>query len=77
MYDYLGESLNQNGTTLLIATHDFEEAALLSDEIWVFRQDAFGVADSIKVNLPWPRKHADRQSPEVAEAVRQIISATL
>ncbi|PWK76688.1 ABC transporter ATP-binding protein [Aminobacter sp. AP02] len=56
--------------TMLLVTHDVEEAIYLSDRIVVMHSTPGRIASDIKVDLPWPR---DRASHEFADVRREIL----
>ena len=56
--------------TMLLVTHDVEEAIYLSDRIVVMHSGPGRIASDIKVELPWPR---DRASHEFADVRREIL----
>ncbi|RJG40501.1 ABC transporter ATP-binding protein [Mesorhizobium sp. DCY119] len=56
--------------TMLLVTHDVEEAIYLSDRIVVMHSGPGRVADDIRIDLPWPR---DRASHEFADVRREIL----
>lgn len=56
--------------TMLLVTHDVEEAIYLSDRIIVMHSGPGRIASDIKVELPWPR---DRASHEFADVRRRIL----
>lgn len=64
--------------TLLMVTHDIQEAVLLSDRVLVMTPRPGRIAASIPVLLPRPRALDDVYSPafiETARAVRQALAA--
>ena len=56
--------------TMLLVTHDVEEAIYLSDRIIVMHSGPGRIASDIRVDLPWPR---DRASHAFADVRRQIL----
>ncbi|MGS1096991.1 ABC transporter ATP-binding protein (plasmid) [Aquamicrobium terrae] len=56
--------------TMLLVTHDVEEAIYLSDRIIVMHSRPGRIASDIKVDLPWPR---DRASHQFADVRREIL----
>ena len=69
----LWASLNK---TILLVTHDIEEALLLSDRIYVLTSRPAGVKTVVDVNLPRPRRY-DMISDEQFIALRRNIIADL
>ena len=55
--------------SVLLVTHNIEEAVFMSDRILIFSSNPGKIAAEIKVDLPHPR---DRQSPEFMAMVEQI-----
>src|SRR6201990_600210 len=60
-------------SSILLVTHNIEEAVLMSDRILVFSSNPGRVAAEIKVDLPQPRNRLDPPSPKLVCA----ISATM
>jgi sulfonate transport system ATP-binding protein len=58
--------------TLIMVTHDVEEAIVLADRIVVMRPRPGQVADEIQIDLPRPR---DRQSAAFDFAKRRVLTA--
>src|SRR6186997_1876098 len=58
--------------TLVLVTHDVEEAIVLADRIVVMRPRPGQVADEIEIDLPRPR---DRQSAAFDFAKRRVLAA--
>ena len=44
----------QKGITMILVTHDIDEAVLMSDRVFVMDQNPGRVTDEIAVNLSWP-----------------------
>ena len=55
--------------SVLLVTHNIEEAVLMSDRILIFAANPGRIAAEIKVDIPHPR---DRQSPAFTAMVEQI-----
>jgi len=58
--------------TLILVTHDVEEAIVLADRIVVMRPQPGRIADEIAIDLPRPR---DRQSAAFDFAKRRVLAA--
>ncbi len=58
--------------TLVIVTHDVEEAIVLADRVVVMRPHPGRIADEIAIDLPRPR---DRQSAGFDAAKRRVLAA--
>lgn len=58
--------------TIVLVTHDMEEATYLSDRVLVLGKGPTKVEKEILVDLPRPRSEATRQDPRFAELVDTI-----
>lgn len=56
-----------NRITMIMVTHDIEEAVCLADKIVVMASDGSGIRDMIPVVLSRPRDRSDRQFIEIRE----------
>lgn len=72
LQDLLLGIARHHAITLLLVTHDVEEAAYLSDRIIVMRDAASGLSGEFPVRAPRPR---DRRDPELAETKAQVLTA--
>ncbi len=63
--------------TLLFASHDFEEAVMLSDRVIVLCNDSGAIKRTIEVKLDWPRTAEVKDDPRFGAAVDEIISTVL
>jgi len=61
--------------TVLFVTHDIEEAALLSDRVFVMSAGPGRVVDEIAVDMPRPRRIEDKASPQFQALTRRIRAA--
>jgi ABC-type nitrate/sulfonate/bicarbonate transport system ATPase subunit len=59
--------------TMILVTHDVEEAVLLGDRVVVLQARPGRIRRVIDVDVPHPRDRADRRLREVAESVRDEI----
>ena len=75
--EFLGEWTNRTRCTLLFASHDFEEAVMLSNRVIVLCADSGALKKTIEVNLPWPRNAKVKEEPQFIAAVNEIISTVL
>jgi NitT/TauT family transport system ATP-binding protein len=57
----------KTGTTMLLASHDLEEAIQLSDKVLILTREPTQVAQIVNVDLPWPRTAAVRSDPRFIE----------
>ena len=75
--EFLGAWLPETGCTFICATHDFEEAVLLSDRVLAFDSRTGTLAASVDVPLGWPRGHQARETNEFRAAVEHLIETVL
>lgn len=68
--DNLLEIRKNNNTTMLLVTHDIDEALYLSDRIIIMTPRPGRISQIIPVNLPHPR---ERGGPEFIELRREIM----
>jgi ABC-type nitrate/sulfonate/bicarbonate transport system ATPase subunit len=59
--------------TILLVTHDVEEAAYLSDRVYVMSGRPGRMVDSVEVGLPRPRRLQLVLSAEFLEARRRLL----
>ena len=64
----------ETGKTILLVTHDVDEALLLSDEIIVLTQRPGQVREKVQVTLPRPRKPEHLAMPEAAALKAHLLS---
>jgi len=76
IHDRLARWLASSGATLLLATHDFDEAALLADAALVLDGASDAVAARVPLELPWPREASSRRSAAFRAAVESLLAAT-
>ena len=72
LQDHLLNLWNEFKPTLVMVTHDVEEAIALADRILVMRPHPGQIADEIEIDLPRPR---DRQSAAFDFAKRRVLTA--
>lgn len=65
----------QERKTIVMVTHDVDEAILLSDKIYVLSHRPAQVAFEIRVNLPRPRHFTIETSPEFMTIKKSILNA--
>jgi sulfonate transport system ATP-binding protein len=70
LQDLLVDVARRHGTSLLLVTHDIDEAVLLADRVLVLHAQAGGVHDTIDVELPHPR---DRAAQGFAERRARVL----
>src|SRR5665213_171397 len=64
--------VHEENVSVLIVTHDIEEAIFLADRVIVLSSRPARVVETIAVALPRPREHVVRMTPEF-QALREII----
>lgn len=69
LQDALLELWQNTGKTIVLVTHDLEEATYLSDEIVIFSPAPGTVRNTIKVDVPRPRR---RDAPELQAIKKRI-----
>jgi sulfonate transport system ATP-binding protein len=72
LHDEILNIWDKDRTTILMVTHDVEEAVFLSDRVIVMQPNPGRVFAKIDINLSRPR---DRLSPELQDARRAVIAA--
>src|SRR6185312_12955796 len=72
LQDHLLKLWTDHQPTLVLVTHDVEEAIVLADRILVMKPRPGRVADEIAIDLPRPR---DRQSAAFDFAKRRVLAA--
>lgn len=64
------------GITLVLVTHDIDEAVLMSDRVFVMDQNPGRIIDEILVDLSWPRKHMDQDFQRVRKKLLLAFKGT-
>ena len=72
MQSLLEQLWRESGFTLVVVTHDVEEAVALADRVLVMDQGRWAL--DVRITLPRPR---DRSDPEFARLRKEILSAIL
>ena len=67
----LSRILREQPRTVVLVTHDIEEAAQLADRVLVLSERPARVRDEVRLDMPRPR---DPTSPEVVRAVHRILT---
>ncbi|MEN3283349.1 MAG: NitT/TauT family transport system ATP-binding protein [Solirubrobacteraceae bacterium] len=75
MQDWLAQLLLERSWTVVLITHDIDEAILLSDRIYVLTSRPARVREVLEVNLPRPRTVASTEEPEFLSIRRALIAA--
>ena len=71
MRDELARLLHDEPRTVVLVTHDIEEAAQLADRVLVLTERPARIRDEVRLHTPRPR---GATHPEVVEAVRHILT---
>lgn len=66
----------QKGITMVLVTHDIDEAVLMSDRVFVMDQNPGRIIDEIAVDLSWPRKHMNQDFQRVREELLLAFKGT-
>lgn len=60
MQELLSDVIVKTGVTVLLVTHDIDEALYLADRILVLGERGRGIVDHVEVTLPRPRDRSDQ-----------------
>jgi NitT/TauT family transport system ATP-binding protein len=71
MREELARILRQQPRTVLLVTHDIEEAAQLADRVLVLSDRPARIRDEVRLQVPRPR---DLTHPEVVAAVHRVLT---
>jgi NitT/TauT family transport system ATP-binding protein len=69
--------LNIRRHTFVGVTHDYSEAVLLADVIWIIDTDTATIREKVPISLSWPRDFSVTRSSEFLALTRRVIDATL
>jgi ABC-type nitrate/sulfonate/bicarbonate transport system ATPase subunit len=75
MQQWLQDVWARDGRTVLLVTHDVDEALLLSDAVYVMSPRPGRIVDRIAVGLERPRKSADTTSSGFTEWKARVFAA--
>jgi len=76
MQRWLADALAREPRTVLLVTHDVEEAALLADRIVLLSPRPGRIVETLAVPLPRPRERDDRALVDLRERALRILGAT-
>jgi ABC-type nitrate/sulfonate/bicarbonate transport system ATPase subunit len=77
MQEWLAGALAEEPRTVLLVTHDVEEAVVLADEIVLLSPRPGRVVDRIAVELPRPRRRTDPAVQQLREHALAALEATV
>ena len=72
LQEWLSDASATLGATVLLVTHDISEAVFLSDRIYVMSARPVSIAAVIDVDLPRPRRIADRETDAFVMLERRL-----
>ena len=64
----------QHHMTILLVTHNIDEALMLGEKILVFTERPEKIAKELKINMPGPRNKTTKEFTELFIKVRQLLS---
>lgn len=73
MHAELLQAQQERGITIVFVTHDIEEAVVLADEVVVLHPRPGRVRAIVPIDLPQPRRPADRAVGEQLRALRALV----
>ncbi len=75
MQRWLASALEREPRTVLLVTHDVEEAALLADRVVLLSPRPGRIVETLDVALPRPRERDDRALVELRERALRVLGA--
>ena len=66
----------QKAITMVLVTHDIDEAVMMSDRVFVMDQNPGRIIDEIKVDIAWPRKHMSQNFQRIREDLLTAFKVT-
>jgi NitT/TauT family transport system ATP-binding protein len=75
LHEWLAGLLGDLQATVILVTHDLEEAAYLSDLVYVMTPRPGRIAATIPISLPRPRLYEVTATPEFAALRRRLLGA--
>jgi NitT/TauT family transport system ATP-binding protein len=76
MQRWLADALAREPRTVLLVTHDVEEAALLADRVVLLSPRPGRIVETLDVALPRPRERDDRALVELRERALRVLGAS-
>jgi NitT/TauT family transport system ATP-binding protein len=76
MQEWLAGALAEEPRTVLLVTHDVEEAVLLADEIVLLSPRPGRVVERLEVDLPRPRRRTDPDVQALRERALEALAVT-
>lgn len=70
--NYFSEWIQKNKITLIMVSHDIEEAVYLSDRIIILSKNSTKIKDDFQINIPFPRKPEIRFEQRFQDIIRHI-----
>jgi len=75
LQDLLTRVVHEHGVTVLMVTHDLDEAVVLSDRVLVLDQQPGPLLDTLRVPLPHPRQRDDDAVTQARTALLRRLQA--
>jgi NitT/TauT family transport system ATP-binding protein len=75
MQDWLAETLRREPRTVVLVTHDVEEAIVLADRVLVLSPRPGRVIEELEIELPHPRTRSDAEVMALREHVLGVLGA--
>jgi len=66
----------ERGITMVIVTHDIDEAITMADRVLIMSQNPGRVVDELSVELPWPRRHMDAGFQSLRDQLMDLFKGT-
>ncbi len=76
MQKEIADAVKRKKTTVLMVTHDLEEAVFLADKIFIMSPRPSRIDDVMEIRLPKPRKRADKAFIVTYAKVLKALSST-